>query len=410
MAFNTVLGQIARTQAPDVLGSLQQGSQLFSGIAQGQQQREQQAQQQELTALTGQVQQGRISGEAVNRDALARIGALDPQVKAQFAESFNIPSGEDARLMGLVQDIRTANRLASIDPDAAFRFVAQRRDELQAFGVPTDKIDNLLAEFEREPEIAISNLQAMDEIFESRGLLPTAEEKLIDPKQLTEGGQALFRTAGGGIEAREVAGLRQPEPEAKKVKADFTLAPGQIRFDASGNPIAKGAVPPETKRAPLKPTEQQISTAGFANRMLNSNQIMAGIAGAGFNPASFVEAARGKTNVTATPEFRQFEQAKSDFITAILRKESGAVISDQEFAREDKKFFPQPGDDEKTTIQKRKARERATNNLIKQSKGQFEELFGAQVGQPAEVAAPRQAAVPTAGPVQSIGRFQVRAR
>lgn len=33
---------------------------------------------------------------------------------------------------------------------------------------------------------------------------------------------------------------------------------------------------------------------------------------------------------------------KMDFITAVLRKESGAAISPSEFAGQDKIFFPQP--------------------------------------------------------------------
>ena len=59
----------------------------------------------------------------------------------------------------------------------------------------------------------------------------------------------------------------------------------------------------------------------------------------------------------------------------MLRKESGAVISDQEFAREERKFFPIIGDKDPIIKQKARGRERAFENLSKQSKGVFRVQF-----------------------------------
>jgi hypothetical protein len=58
-------------------------------------------------------------------------------------------------------------------------------------------------------------------------------------------------------------------------------------------------------------------------------------------------------------EQQQVKQAKTNFITAVLRKESGAVISDSEFDTEDKKYFPQVNDGPKTIKQKEDARQLA---------------------------------------------------
>jgi len=52
-------------------------------------------------------------------------------------------------------------------------------------------------------------------------------------------------------------------------------------------------------------------------------------------------------------------QAKRNFITAVLRKESGAVISPSEFATEDLKYFPQRGDTDLVIKQKSDARKLA---------------------------------------------------
>jgi hypothetical protein len=37
-------------------------------------------------------------------------------------------------------------------------------------------------------------------------------------------------------------------------------------------------------------------------------------------------------NVLQSSEYQQYDQAKRDFLTAVLRKESGATILDSEFA------------------------------------------------------------------------------
>ena len=47
---------------------------------------------------------------------------------------------------------------------------------------------------------------------------------------------------------------------------------------------------------------------------------------------------------------------KMDFITAVLRKESGAAISPSEFSGQDKIFFPQPWDWPEVLLAKRNAR------------------------------------------------------
>lgn len=58
-----------------------------------------------------------------------------------------------------------------------------------------------------------------------------------------------------------------------------------------------------------------------------------------------------------------YMQAKQNFITAVLRKESGAVIGADEYRTEDRKYFPQPGDGPTIIAQKRAARDLAIQAL-----------------------------------------------
>lgn len=49
-------------------------------------------------------------------------------------------------------------------------------------------------------------------------------------------------------------------------------------------------------------------------------------------------------NSMVSDEFRLYSQAQDDWISANLRKESGAVIGVEEMVKEREKYFPQPGD------------------------------------------------------------------
>lgn len=63
-------------------------------------------------------------------------------------------------------------------------------------------------------------------------------------------------------------------------------------------------------------------------------------------------------------------QARVNFITAVLRKESGASISPTEFATAEKNYFPAPGDSEAIVKQKQQAREMAIKGMkIQAGKG-----------------------------------------
>ncbi len=57
------------------------------------------------------------------------------------------------------------------------------------------------------------------------------------------------------------------------------------------------------------------------------------------------------------------EQARRDFVNAVLRKESGAVISPAEFENASRQYFPQPGDDATVIEQKRRNRETSIKAL-----------------------------------------------
>jgi len=71
----------------------------------------------------------------------------------------------------------------------------------------------------------------------------------------------------------------------------------------------------------------------------------------------------GLGNYLRTPEFRQAKVAADQFLTVILRKDTGAAVTDKEFNLYGPMFLPIPGDDPGTIDQKRRLREVAVLSI-----------------------------------------------
>lgn len=95
--------------------------------------------------------------------------------------------------------------------------------------------------------------------------------------------------------------------------------------------------------------------AGFADRMASADAILSDpkLTPAMTDPVKpLLGATPGVGNYLVGPEYQMAEQAQRDFVNAILRRESGAVISPSEFENAKRQYFPQPGDSEAVIKQK----------------------------------------------------------
>lgn len=121
------------------------------------------------------------------------------------------------------------------------------------------------------------------------------------------------------------------------------------------------------RKAEKAPTDVQIGAAGYAKRALAADSITNDLLSKGYDPTTIGAGIRGNVpligNFVRSDEDKQFGQAKNDFISAVLRKESGAAISKDEYKNEDLKYFPQPGDTPKVIAQKSESRQRAIATL-----------------------------------------------
>jgi len=106
--------------------------------------------------------------------------------------------------------------------------------------------------------------------------------------------------------------------------------------------------------------EGQGKAAGYADRMFQSEKIIRQHEQAGTSMQDKLASGVPVVgNYLTSDNYKHFDQAKRDFVNAILRRESGAVISDQEFANAEVQYFPQPGDSPEVIEQKRQNRETA---------------------------------------------------
>lgn len=106
----------------------------------------------------------------------------------------------------------------------------------------------------------------------------------------------------------------------------------------------------------------------FGTRMQEAHKILATLADEGAVtsvPGSRAPLIGGAINAFSSDNQQMLDQAKRDFMTAVLRRESGASISSGEYDNADKQYFPQIGErDPKVIAQKARNRELAINGIL----------------------------------------------
>lgn len=187
----------------------------------------------------------------------------------------------------------------------------------------------------------------------------------LAPAQAAQYGQLLEPEKEPLYQTTDQALLNSTDPDVRKraegimsAKSEAELAQiretnrARIQIAAMDNQ-AKGAAAPK----PL--TDIQANAAGFFDRASAAEGALKNLA----KTYTGTEIRVPLPNRLKSEDRQVFEQTQRDFISAVLRKESGAAISDQEYENEGKKYFPQPGDSEGVLKRKEAARKIALNSL-----------------------------------------------
>jgi hypothetical protein len=179
------------------------------------------------------------------------------------------------------------------------------------------------------------------------------------------------------MRGQNMADARSREATAATMTKPFEVTgedgkPVLVQQDKQGNLRPVQGYAPKSGGKPM--TEGQAKANLFGSRMKESDRILKELEGKYSPMAVNARMAAQKTpgvgglagavgNAMLSEEGQRAEQAQRDFVNAVLRRESGAVISESEFANAQQQYFPQPNDKPGQLEQKRRNRALAIQGL-----------------------------------------------
>lgn len=160
-------------------------------------------------------------------------------------------------------------------------------------------------------------------------------------------------------------------------RAMLAAGPSRTMSDVSGGTIGTSA--PQSKM-----TEHQGKALGFGMRLAESHEILNSVGENGAVQPNLLKRGAAaipmiggalETAANVVPDAmggpsaaqQQVEQAQRNFVNAVLRRESGAVISPMEFDNAQRQYFPQPGDSPEVIAQKKRNRELVISSFSEES-------------------------------------------
>jgi len=170
-------------------------------------------------------------------------------------------------------------------------------------------------------------------------------------------------TAAGQLSvARQRLTLDQQAP-----KGQYDAERGVLVDPRTGEarPVTMDGQPLGAKDKPLN--DSQSKALLFGSRMQAANKVLADLEKTGTSasvPGSRTPIIGGIISAAQGANQQSLDQAKRDFMTAILRRESGASISPTEFDTADKQYFPQIGDSKQVIAQKAANRKLAIDGVL----------------------------------------------
>lgn len=151
--------------------------------------------------------------------------------------------------------------------------------------------------------------------------------------------------------------------------------PESVTLDRLQDTTQSGAPKPASGG---KLTNANYLSAGFGDRMALAESDYQNVVGSGFDPTSkqqaFDETIAGMlpdqyAGFMRGDQGASYHQAMQNWVTANLRKESGAAIPEIEMQREIEKYFPMPGNSAQVVAQKERSRRQAYVSMKNSSAG-----------------------------------------
>ncbi|WP_186092261.1 hypothetical protein [Burkholderia gladioli] len=330
------------------------------------------------------------AGQALTGLAQAGAGAAIPGLAKQLteAQTARLQQQKSALELGSQHASAIGQVLAGVNDQASYDRALQYGRDTYGNSV----IASLPAQY--DPTV-VNQLRAQTQTLQQQ---LEQQNKQID-QQLAQAQSAETQRHNAATEAATIRGQDMTAETAARQQnlraLEYDPKTGTIINKATGQAIqAVGADGKPLASAVGNLTGEQSNAVAFGARALDAQNTLRGLEAVGTTNGGRFAATVGSIPVvggmlssaaqstagipgplgsfaqaTIAPNNQQqsYEQAKRNFISAVLRKESGAAIADSEFANEDKKYFPQAGDSAATIEQKARARDLAVEALKAQA-------------------------------------------
>lgn len=284
-----------------------------------------------------------IGGQQAQINKEAAIAALPVQAQLAAAQD---------NLALATQHLNTMVQLKTQDAQARYQYKTKLLDSVYQFATAQEqrRLDALKVQEDRKYQETQDFIKTQNAAL-TNALSQGAPSSVYNAIASATDTKSVIMAAGaynGDVLAQQIKRqqLTNAQLEGQKKQQELN-APSTATGTLSGKPQ----------------TEGQAKAQGFADRLKEAEQTLV-------DSDKFGSVfARGGIlpNFLKSEDRQKFEQSQRNFINAVLRRESGAVISDEEFDNARQQYFPQPGDGDGVLAQKRANRNTVINSFYREA-------------------------------------------
>jgi len=320
----------------------------------------------------------------VNAAEKANIALTGAQRAMDLINLIRASKGLTAATYGQVIAQRTLNMVMSINPYVAIATaIAALVGGLVFFSEKTKTATEIQNEFNNS--IAEQQQKMEDLKNTSQGYIKTATDLSLsyaNRKKALDSLQGILPSVFKNMTLEKLAaiGLAEAYNMVNKAIDNTSISSAKLNYQQSTKAVieAQRELELAIKRETLnqlrggsgtgtidgKPQNASQSTANsYANRLAESNVILDDLGSKFAGKIASLPA----FNFMKSKDRQAYEQAQKNFVTAVLRRESGASIAPSEFGTARDIYFPKPGDSMATVLQKAKSRNTVINNFFREA-------------------------------------------
>lgn len=333
-----------------------------------------------------------------NPESVRQLTAIDP------AQAQAMQAAEISRQLKMQESVLNAAKAENYAADAAktnFDVYKNKRDSaiinMSALATPQDALASLNASI-------VNGHMSMQDATEVAKRIPTNMKDFQKWK---------MDSLRGLMSAKDQVGFAMPDANAllsastsrannaASIAAENARASQGVTYqqDSEGNFVALPNKMPLNQQVVATPVlgidgnrlqspKQQLNAdqskaALFGSRMQNAHNILNSLSSAGVTTSNIGSTGMFSplVNAAQSGQQQQLDQAKRDFVNAVLRRESGAAISPSEFDSAEKQYFPSIGDSAEVIKQKANARMISIRGLLTEvPEGQRDKVVSRIIG------------------------------